>query len=57
MCKYMILINMEDKKLTFERLQSVKHYAKDFIYINSQIPIAKFLSRYFTNRELTFIKV
>lgn len=56
MCKYMMLINMGGKKLTFESLQSAKRYAKYFIYIISQLPTAKFLSRYFTNRELMFIK-
>lgn len=55
MCKYIMLINMGGKKLTFES-QSVKHYAKHFIYIISQLPTAKFLSRHFTKRELTFIK-
>lgn len=52
----MMLISMEGKKGTFECLLSVKHYAKYFIYIISQIPTAKFLRRYFTNTALTFIK-
>lgn len=56
MYKYMMLISMEGKKGTFESLPSVKHYAKYFIYIISQVPTAKFLRRYFTNMELMFIK-